>query len=479
MASARSDAGLSLVSVTVDGQQIAQVPADGQNKMNVRASWTPTEEANQVIVVRAFAVDGRSQSAEVTVDAVFASDEARQIALLRQLEEAALAERFPAPPAADENAASDAVSAVEAASGDEDKDALLHQQLLTGRLTDDEQSRADEAATLQALELIISEAGYQAYLNNVVQDDLYAFFDPETDNLTVYEPGDQGSAFSRWLSVHELAHQEQRDRLGLDELDLPAMDADRLLAVRALVEGDAAFLQYRLLADEIMSEEEADDVRAGLADAATDALAALPTSLQESFAFAYDQGVPFVQALYDQGGYALVDGAWRELPVSSEQILHPERYLTGEMPLPVSLASLGDSLGPSWRLVDEDTFGEFLLRQHLGRQPLTSGQIDLAATGWGGGRYAVFQSTDDEIPIVLLRLVWDSEEDADEFTEVYSDYLARRFGGEETALDGGRCWQADGVGCLFQIGTDSVVVRAPTLELAQTAAGPQLNMNQP
>ncbi|MGD8586729.1 MAG: hypothetical protein PVJ75_15380 [Chloroflexota bacterium] len=474
MATVRSDAGLDRVSVTVDGQLIVQLPADGQNTMNVRAGWAPPEEGAYLIGVEASAVDGSSETAEITVNAAYASPEARETALRNQLEEATLARRFPEPEAPEE-----ALVAAEAAAV-ADEDALLHRLLLTGRDAEDELTIADEAFMLQALELITSETSYEAYLENVVATDLLAFYDPETATVTTYRPGDETGAFGRWQAVHALAHQWQAERLGLDELDLPAMDGDRRLATRALVEGDADFLQYRLLADDIMPPGQVEEVRAGLAGAAIDVTASLPPTLQATFEFAYADGVPFIQALYDEGGFAQVDDAWRQLPVSSEQILHPQRYLALDAPTAVSLAPSAASLGQEWQLVGQDAFGEFLLRQHLAQQPLTAGQIDLAATGWGGGRYAVYQAEGNDIPVVVIRLAWDSADDAGEFADVYAGYLALRFGAEESNLNGdGRCWQADGVGCLFQIGTDSLVVRAPGLALALAAAGPQLGMSQP
>jgi hypothetical protein len=474
MAIARSDTGLDLVSIAVDGQPITQVPAGDQKTINVRSGWTPAEEGAYVISVEANATDGRFDAVEITVNAAFASDEAREAALRGQLEEATLARRFPEPEAPE-----DAMVAAEPAIR-EDEDVLLHRLLLTGRDVADDQTIADEAFTLQALELITTEASYEAYLENVVRADLLAFYDPEAATLIEYRPGDETGTFGRWQAVHGLAHQWQATRLGLDALDLRVMSGDQRLATRALIEGDAAFLQYRLLVDDIMAAEQAEEVKAALADAATDVTASLPRPLQATFQFAYAQGVPFVQALYDEGGFALVDDAWRQLPISSEQILHPRRYLDQDKPAPVSLAPITASLGQEWQLVSQDVFGEFLLRQHLAQQPLAVGQIDLAATGWGGGRYAVYRAEGEERPVVVIRLAWDSADDASEFADLYAEYLALRFGDDESSLDGGgRCWQADSVGCLFQVGTDSLVVRAPGLALALAAAGPQLNMSQP
>lgn len=474
MATVRSDAGLDRVTVTVGGQPIVQLPADGQNSMNVRAGWAPLEEGAYAIGVEASASDGRSETAEITVNAAYASPEARETALRHLLEEATLARRFPEPEVTE-----DARVAAEAAVT-EDEDVLLHRLLLTGRASDDEEAIADEAFILRALDLITTEVSYQAYLETVVEEDLWAFYDPGDATLTAYRPGDETGAFGRWQAVHDLAHQWQADRFGLNALDVSAMDGDRRLATRAMVEGDAVYLQYRLLADDIMVGAQAEEVRDGLAAAATDVTASLPMPLQATFEFAYNQGVPFIQALYERDGFTQVDDAWRQLPISSEQILHPQRYLALDAPAQVSLAPLDASLGQEWRLVGEDVFGEFLLRQHLSQQPLAAGQVDLAASGWGGGQYAVYQAEGEEIPVVVIRLTWDGADDASEFANVYADYLALRFGEEESSVDGdGRCWQADGVSCLFRAGSDSLVVRAPGLALALAAAGPQLTMSQP
>ncbi|UCG24608.1 MAG: hypothetical protein JSW55_00990, partial [Chloroflexota bacterium] len=237
---------------------------------------------------------------------------------------------------------------------------------------------------------------------------------------------------------------------------------------------------YLALQGEMFSAEEVAAINAGLSESAVGVTAALPITLQETYEFAYRAGVPFVKFLYDLDGFETVDSAWTELPVSSEHIIHPERYLARDMPAPVALNPLEAVLGEGWRLVDQDVFGEFLLRQHLGQQPLTAEAIDQAATGWGGGRYAVYNNPAEEVPVLVIRLAWDNAVHEREFSALYADYLEQRFGGAEQATVGdGRCWQADGAGCLFPAGGDSLIVRAPNLELATAVAEVQLNMSQP
>jgi hypothetical protein len=470
IATARSASGLDTISLMVDSQELVRLPADGQTTLTAQTEWTPPAEGQFEIGAQALALDTSSTAANVTINAAYASSEARDAALRRQLEAATGELRFPMPMAA-------ADVAPEAAQPVSD---MLHALLLTGSEAEDQQAFADEALTLQALELLISDGGLRAYLDSVVAAGLSAYYDPSTEVLTIYEPGESTGAFGRWSGIHELAHDLQRERFNLDKLDINALDVDERLALRALVEGDAVFLQHLMLQNETMTAAEKAEVNARLNELATETTAALPIPLQETFNFAYEVGVPFVQFLHDLDGYNTVDGAWSELPASSEQLIHPERYLARDMPRAVLLAPLSGILGEGWRLAGEDAFGEFYLRQHLGRQPLPTASIDLAATGWGGGRYAVYHNPDDEVPVVVIRLAWDRAEDQMEFNELYAEYLGLRYSGEEQAVASeGRCWMSDGVGCLYQAGDDTLIIRAPSLGLAEAAAGAQLNMSQP
>ena len=88
------------------------------------------------------------------------------------------------------------------------------------------------------------------------------------------------------------------------------------------------------------------------------------------------------------GGWDLVDFAYqRRLPATTEQILHPEKYLEDEGALPVP-----DILdpGPGWEKVDGGTVGEFFTREIL-RQDAEEVGADEAAEGWGGDRYEFFR----------------------------------------------------------------------------------------
>ncbi len=172
--------------------------------------------------------------------------------------------------------------------------------------------------------------------------------------------------------------------------------------------------------------------------------------------------------MYEAGGFEAIDQAWLELPQSTEQILHPEKYLAGEAPQVVELPPLDALLGEEWQLANMDVLGEFYLREYLSLQ-LDSQTAGQAAAGWGGDYYAVYYQEAEQAVVLALHIVWDTPAEQEEFTDIFEAFARQRMGqgaDEATQLDG-NCWSlpADTL-CLFANEIGTFVVRAPTLELA-------------
>ena len=109
-------------------------------------------------------------------------------------------------------------------------------------------------------------------------------------------------------------------------------------------------------------------------------------------------------ALAERGGVEAIDGALRRFPVSTEQILHPERY-PSDRPTPVDIGDLSKTLGPGWGDLDVMDVGEEWLRAMLALH-LGEGEPDPAVAGWDGGVYRAW--TDGTDAAVLLSTVWDT-----------------------------------------------------------------------
>jgi hypothetical protein len=125
----------------------------------------------------------------------------------------------------------------------------------------------------------------------------------------------------------------------------------------------------------------------------------------------YTAGLRFITALEGDGGLEAVDAAFLDMPVSSEQILHPERY-PNDVPTPVDVPDLASELGAGWEDLDVQPVGEIWLDVALGLR-LDGLDASEASAGWDGGIYRAW-SDGDRVAIVLAT-AWDSERDAEEF----------------------------------------------------------------
>jgi hypothetical protein len=242
------------------------------------------------------------------------------------------------------------------------------------------------------------------------------YYSPEQDKLFVVSRSGALGAADESTYAHEFTHQLQDQRFGLDKLGLAAADqSDRSLARLALVEGDAVSVQTTWMTKHLTSQQLGEVMSAALDPAALKAFNNAPPYLRDTSLFPYQQGLTFVTGLLAQGQYGAVDAAFKNPPDSTEQILHPEKFLTREPPLVVKLPSdLAATVGPGWSVAGEDTLGEFLLNLWLRLGGVPSADAAAAAAGWGGDRLALLRGPDGAVQVRLFT-VWDTPADADAF----------------------------------------------------------------
>ena len=137
----------------------------------------------------------------------------------------------------------------------------------------------------------------------------------------------------------------------------------------------------------------------------------MPAFLRESLLFPYTAGLSFVQWLQASGGWDAVDGAFREPPASTEQVLHPEKYAAHEAPVDGHAAGgpRRRSSGRAGRSGLEDTLGEFQLKVWLDQVAAGSGgpSADAAAAGWGGDRVVLLDGPERR-PGDRPKTAWDT-----------------------------------------------------------------------
>jgi hypothetical protein len=205
------------------------------------------------------------------------------------------------------------------------------------------------------------------------------------------------------------------------------------MAIRSLVEGDATLLMQQYAVKHFST----DDIQEILSESTiieTGVLDSAPEIVQQSLLFPYEKGLIFAMALFSEGGWQAIDAAYTNPPLSTEQIIHPERY-PDDVPQIVSLPALTDTLGAGWRLVDEDVLGEFGLDIYL-EGHVNSEAAETAAEGWGGDRYVVHWRDDESGFVLALRSAWDSAADAAEFFDTYAQFAEERSGSGPTQREG-------------------------------------------
>jgi hypothetical protein len=274
--------------------------------------------------------------------------------------------------------------------------------------------------------------------------------------------------YARIILAHELTHavtDQHYDLTKADKLAAAGGHEDELAAYTGLVEGDASLLMQRYLAERLTPREQADAAVAVARDA-TPMRDAAPAAIRESMLFPYREGLLFVQALYQRGGWAAVDRAYRDPPRTTEQLLHPERYLSPrDQPQPVTVGDLSARLGGGWRPAADTTFGEFDARLLLGG---VSGAVS-AAEGWDGGRLRTFQRGGGTA--MVIRTVWDSRAEAAEFCQAMTAWAIRQFG----PASGSRRWSGAGQQTTLRCSGDRAAWLSapdrPTLQRLTTTVG--------
>jgi hypothetical protein len=153
------------------------------------------------------------------------------------------------------------------------------------------------------------------------------------------------------------------------------------------------------------------------------ALASAPRLIRESLIFPYLGGLEFVRVRWRAEGGTRFAPLGDEMPVSTEQVLHPDRAFGPVRDDPVGL-SFAAPLPPGRAEVHTDGLGELetriWLREHLDDRE----RAEASAAGWDGDRYRLTDGDGGEV--LTWVLAWDSRGEAEEFAAAAREVAALR-----------------------------------------------------
>jgi hypothetical protein len=318
--------------------------------------------------------------------------------------------------------------------------------------------RANEMG-MKVLGLLPRDINLKAVMVKLYSEEIAAFYDSKTKTMhLIKEPEKKNrrppTVMERLFGktdefdkdqtkgtiAHELTHALADQNYNLDVLHKSVkQDDDRDLALSALVEGEAMLTMLgaqlndwngtqiqRVSASRL--EFMFSLLRPLIPFSSGPSLREAPVILTESMIFPYFRGLVFCARLTNDDGWKALDDAYRQPPLSTEQILHPEKYRAKpDMPTAIDLGKL--DAGEEWKELGRNVVGEMqlgvLLRVHGGKN---------AAAGWDGDRFAVFEGPKNALALVWFS-TWDSESDAREFATGYARFQTTKMAPDTPKLD--------------------------------------------
>jgi hypothetical protein len=256
----------------------------------------------------------------------------------------------------------------------------------------------------------------RSLLLDLYTEQVAGYYDPDSATLFGVEGADPSQL--RLVLAHEMVHALQGQYLPLDSILHATSNNDRLTAAQAVLEGQATLVSINVLASgqNVSGNPEFWDMyREQVRDqqASMPVFAKAPLIVREALIFPYLEGAEFM--------HWWETSAWKDsvpygprMPVSTEQILFPDRYAGGDAP--VALAFRSDT-----GLVYEDVLGEGEIRVLMARLAGAPEVKTRTPIGWGGDRYRVYSSPTG--PALIWYVVWDDSRSADRFTWGYGGRL--------------------------------------------------------
>ena len=324
----------------------------------------------------------------------------------------------------------------------------------------DADKRYADQKVLEKFALIPKNYPLDREMVKILTEQIAGLYDPDSEEFFIADwndPSDQ-----RMVMSHELTHALQDQHFHIEKWgDAAKPDDDAELARDAVLEGSAmaAMLDY-ILRDQGRTVRDLGTIDPELLmgdPESSPELAHAPKVIQDELLFPYVSGTTFTQRLLQVGsGWPDFYKVFAKPPVSTQQIMHPNLYLAGVAPPPLTLPATAGALPAEWKKLDENKMGEFGVLEIL-KQFLTKDRAADLAASWSSDRYAIFEDQKTKRTLLLFRLRLANDGEAARFFGAYSEALELKYQERSELLrrpnffsfdtpDGGvflRCFESD------------------------------------
>ncbi len=285
-----------------------------------------------------------------------------------------------------------------------------------------------ESKFLYLMGFFKSEKSVNDLRKRVIENNAGGLYDERKKKLLIIIDHMDSDPVYQLILVHELRHALQDQYYNIASLlgDTSDFD-DRKLAVTAALEGDAMLLMtqyaekytpFPVSPELSISGYNSDAILSFSPVKFSHNLDNLPPVIRYHISMPYIQGLRFVFRIFKKGKWKRVNAILKDPPVSTEQILHPEKYFKHELPVKVDLVYVPKG----YPLYHSGTLGEYMLNILLMKENFYK---DIAS-GWGGDTFKLYSKAGSYV--MLWKSAWDKEEYCERFFREFRLFTESEFG---------------------------------------------------
>ena len=291
-----------------------------------------------------------------------------------------------------------------------------------------EEIRAQEL-TLKKFGLVPPDFDLARNTVDLLTEQAAAFYDYDKKKLFITEttPSDTQEP----VLAHELSHALADQNYNLGKYIRQGRQSDDGSTARlAVMEGQATWLMAEYLARKNGQSLKDSPALVQMMSNPSEASGQFPVYenaplyLRQTLVFPYTKGMLFQNAVFQRDGIYSFQEVFQKAPLSTQQIMHPEKYFQSVKPsdpdlpephLPHGYKGLvGGSLG--------ELEHQILLEQYAGKAA-----ADTIAVHWRGSNFQLSENKKSGRVVLLYAVEWDDEPVAEKYFQAYKGALAKKW----------------------------------------------------
>ncbi len=258
--------------------------------------------------------------------------------------------------------------------------------------------------------------------------------------------------------IHELAHALADQSFSLEKFTKKVeQDSEKSLARQAVVEGQAMWLTDAVIArrDGRSKARLEDDNNEAEPSGKFPVFDTAPLYIRENLIFPYSAGERFQDAVYEKHQQAALSDVFRDPPVSSQQVMHPDKYFSHKAPVLPGLPK--DPKG--FKRFAEGVLGE-LDHSVLLRQYTTPDDAQDIAPQLSGSQYRLLERKKDKRVALVYASLWSDQLAAQRFFHLYRRILEGKWKKLQVTSESESVLTGEGDDGWFRVKLEGNIVRS-------------------